>query len=531
MIRTIAHRRAAQIIATVLVAAALFTAFRTGIRRDLHSTFAAQSWGRVQFAIGAAVTSRYHGGYGYTISDVVRGVLTTGGLTGDPATLKSVGLTFPDNLRTPTLMENAIKKAISFTWPFNPNEQVTGSQGEDVGLVDYVRLSFALFGPKMVSFFLTYFVLVTTSFMAALVAFRKVPAILAVFVLYAAALAVVFRSNLLDLDLVGILDPRFLSTLGLVPAAHIAFAMVVQPQASASHIALALVQSAILVFAYWIRSSALWTVIALALLAVLLSAYAMWRGDPRQLTRNWPFAIVIVFVAAHFIYVAEALHPVYQTPNERPHHALWHAIGYALQIHPKWPTQYAAKYGLLNPDEIPQNMAKDYLLHHPPDDQDRVYVTTDREHLRIGVAEFYKRKAVIDFAINDPKFVAEVFLIHNPQRCFETLARYLSSYSRTVDYMLVVLAVLLGVIVALSDARGAGQVLKAALIVTGGLLVSLIPIALTAPSIAVMADQFVMLLVSAMTWLVAAVAYAIRAVMPMLYAPAGAVCRHAEANR
>jgi len=529
MIRTIAHLRAAQIIATVLVAAALFSAFRTGIGRDLHSTFAAQSWGRVQFAIGAAVTSRYHGGYGYTISDVVRGVLTYAGLTGDPATLKSLGLTFPDNLRIPSLMENAIKKAISFTWPFNPNEQVTGSQGEDVGLVDYVRLSFALFGPKMVSFFLTYFILVATSFMAALVAFRKMPAILAVFVLYAAALAVVFRSNLLDLDLVGILDPRFLSTLGLVPAAHIAFAMLVQPRASASQIALALVQSAILVFAYWIRSSALWTVIALALLAALLGAYAMWRSDPRQLTRNWPFAVVIVFVAGHFIYVAQALHPVYQTPNERPHHALWHAIGYALQIHPKWPTKYAAKYGASNPDEIPQNMAKDYLLHHPPDDPDRVYVTTDREHLRIGVAEFYKRKAVIDFAIKDPEFVAEVFLIYNPQLCLKSLAQYLSSYNRAVGYMLVVLAVLLGVIVAVSDAGRAGQTLKAALIVTGGLLVSLIPIALTAPSIAVMADQFVMLLVSAMAWLVAAVTYAIRAVM--LYAPAGAVWRHAEANR
>src|SRR5262245_1371343 len=112
MIRTIAHLRAAQIIATVLVAAALFSAFRTGIGRDLDSRFAAQSWGRVQFAIGAAVTSRYHGGYGYTISDVVRAVLITGGLTGEPAALKSLGLTFPDNLRIPTVMENAIKKAI-----------------------------------------------------------------------------------------------------------------------------------------------------------------------------------------------------------------------------------------------------------------------------------------------------------------------------------------------------------------------------------------------------------------------------------
>src|SRR5215510_6892716 len=158
------RERTVHFIAAVLIGLALFATFRAGIMRDLHSTFADQSWGRVQFSIGAAITSLYHGGYGYTISNVVKTVLASGGLTGDPIMLKAAGVTFPDNLRNPNLMESAIRKAIAFNWPFNPGEQVTGSSGEDVGLVDYVRLSFILFGNKVVGFFFTYFALVAMSF-------------------------------------------------------------------------------------------------------------------------------------------------------------------------------------------------------------------------------------------------------------------------------------------------------------------------------------------------------------------------------
>ncbi len=52
----------------------VFAAFRTGILRDLHAMFADQSWGRVQFSIGAAITS-LDGGYGYTTSDVIKTIL------------------------------------------------------------------------------------------------------------------------------------------------------------------------------------------------------------------------------------------------------------------------------------------------------------------------------------------------------------------------------------------------------------------------------------------------------------------------
>src|SRR5262249_32338629 len=156
----------------------------------------------------------------------------------------ALGVKFPENLRNSRLMENAIEKAIAFQWPFDPDRQVTGSSGEDVGMVDFVRLSFVLFGPKVAGFFLTYFALVAASLVAAVLAFRDKPGVLAAFVAYTSALLVLFHSNLLDIDLVGVLDPRLLSTLSVIPAAHIALAMLVRSQPSAGQVALVIIQSA-----------------------------------------------------------------------------------------------------------------------------------------------------------------------------------------------------------------------------------------------------------------------------------------------
>ena len=488
-----ARLHAVQIIAAAMIGLFLWAAFRSGLVRDLHSTFADQSWGRVQFAIGSAITSLYHGGYGYTISDVIRGVLANAGLTATPDLLKAAGLTFPENLRDPVVIESAIKKAIVHNWPFNPNEQVTGSSGDDVGLVDYVRLSFILFGAKVIGFFLTYFTLVATSFLAAIIAFRKVPGILALFVLYAVALFVLFKSALLDLDVVGILDPRFLSTLALVPAAHIALAILVRLRPSAEQVGLVAIQSAILIFGYWIRSSAFWTMLGLIGFVILIAGYALWRRQPEQLVRNWPFAVLGLLAAGHFMYVSLALHPVYQSANERPHHPLWHALLFGVATHPDWLTKHAPQFEL--GDAVPEMLARKYLERHPPENPDAVYLTPDRKHLRIGVAETYKRKAFLEFLVNNPRFVLEAYFIHNPKLVKDAFVRYLSSLDRlsVAEWAIIFLASLISATFLFADPSGQWEFFFATLILMGGFLLSIAPVLFTAPSPHTLADQFFML--------------------------------------
>src|SRR4029077_12733713 len=93
----------------------LFFAFRVGFDREFEHTIGAEAFGRVSFAICAAITDlAHHGSGGHVCNEVVEQVLAYAGLTGDNSALTALGKKFPDNLRDPTLIDAAIKKAVAF---------------------------------------------------------------------------------------------------------------------------------------------------------------------------------------------------------------------------------------------------------------------------------------------------------------------------------------------------------------------------------------------------------------------------------
>src|SRR5262249_6674608 len=203
-------------LAICLVCGPLIAYFRVCLDRGLADTVGTGVWGRMLFAVGAAITEMEHGGYGYTISEVVETVLTRAGLTGDQQILDDLGVKFPDNLRDSKLIDAAIDKAVRFKWPFNPNEKIRGSGGDNIGLVDFAKLSFRLFGYKLFSFYLTYFAVWSISVAAFVYAFRWRPALLTVLVIACFAQALLFTSAVFDSDNLGSLaDPRFLSVLAI----------------------------------------------------------------------------------------------------------------------------------------------------------------------------------------------------------------------------------------------------------------------------------------------------------------------------
>ncbi len=488
----------------------LFFAFRAGLVRGLQDTLADQTWGRAQFAIGSAITSMKHGGYGYSIAGPVKTTLEYAGLTGDPTVLKTLGLNFPDNLRNPVVINKAISKAVELK--DIPNQQITGNGGDDIGMVDFVRLSFALFGFNMISFYLTYFTLFGVSLLCAVVAFRTSPGVLAVFSLLALGLAFVFASSLLNPEMNGVLDPRFLSTLSIVPAAHIAHAMLARSPSSAGNAALVVVQSCILVLGYWIRSSALWTLLALVILAAVLVGCSLRSGGKKDFRTLWPVAALSLVAVAHLSAVALALHPVYKSANERPYHGLWHAMVYALQFHPQWKEKYAAQFENATLDEQPEMVARKYLLRHPPSDPDEVYLTADRKYIRSGVTETYKRKALLEFVASDPKLVLESYFVHNVRFCYKSLSYHLSSLKRLpwLNKLGALVALMVIAMLLLLDKQELRRLMYGNLILTFGFLVSLSYLIITAPSYSVVADQFFMFLAIAGGWTVLAFAFAVK---------------------
>ena len=209
------------------------------------------------------------------------------------------------------------------------------------------------------------------------------------------------------------------------------------------------------------------------------------------------------------------LHPIYKSEGEISRHVFWHAVFYQLQFHPRWNKKYAQSYDFATFDELPRVAARKYLLRHPPPHPEEVYLTQDRQYLRIAPSETYLRKAYFEFFANDPRFVLESLLIYNPVGMAIVLAGYLSSLDRaTVLELLsasVWLFILAGLLVADIDQRRLFK--RGALLATGGFFASLLPILLTVPNYPTMGDQYFALLIMLGCWVVLACVIGLRVLL------------------
>ena len=495
-------------LAVAIVYLCLVTTFRVGIDRGLRDTIGDGTWGRILFGVGAAITQMDHGGYGYALSTVVETVLTYAGLTDDPKVLASLGAQFPANLRDPKLINAAIEKATRFQWPFNPEEAVRGSGGDDIGFVDYVRLSFLLFGHNIQSLYYTYFLMCGLSAAAFLYAFRARGGYLTLLIVTSVAQTILFSSNFFGYPNLGSLaDSRFLSLMAFVPGLHLACLLLDRSRPSVITIALAIIQSVILVFALSIRASAVWVILALAIFAAVIAIRELLSGR-RELRRLFPVGVLLAVLGVHSLWITMSLHPVYRSDGEISHHMFWHSVFYQLQIHPRWNEKYAASYGFVDGDALPMVAAKKYLIEHPPSDPDHVYLTPDHQFLRVAPAEIYIRKAFLELFANDRRFVMESLLVYNPVAMTVVFAGYLSSLvqiTMTQFISMFIVGIILSGFLA-ADRRQRRLFKRGSLLVTGGFLLSLAPFAIAAPSYPTMGDQYFALLVVLGCWCVLALA-------------------------
>jgi hypothetical protein len=502
-------------LAVAIVCVSLIATFRLGVERGLRDTIGNESWGRILFGVGTAITQMDHGGYGYALSTVIETVLTYGGLTDDPKILAPLGAEFPGNLRDPALINAAIDKAARFGWPFNPKDAIRGSGGDDLGFVDYVRLSFLVFGHKIQSLYYTYFLIFGVSAAVFLWTFRSRPALLMLLVITSVAQTILFASNLFASHSLGsISDPRFLSIMATVPGLHLGCLLLDRSPPSITNVASAIVQSMILIFAVWIRASAIWVILAVAVFAGLVTIWGLLKRR-NELRRVWCLGILLAVLAVHTLWVTMTLHPIYRNEGEISHHVFWHAVFYQLQFHPRWNEKYAASYDFATFDELPPVAARKYLLRHPPSHPEEVYLPKDRKYLRIAPSEAYVRKAYFEFFANDPTFALESLLIYNPLGMAVVFAGYLSSLDWTTIMELlsasVVLLILAGFLVAESDQRRLFK--HGVLLATGGFFVSLLPILLTVPNYPTMGDQYFALLIMLGCWAVLAFAAGLRVLL------------------
>jgi hypothetical protein len=496
----------------ISVTVAIFATFRVGLVRNFDDTIGNQSWGRMLFGIGAAITQIDFGGYGHTIAAPVEGALITGGLTDDALILSKLGTKFPDNLRNASLMNAAIDKAARLDLKLNPEKDVRGAGDDDVGFADYVRLSFYLFGHKLLSLYLFYFVVFITSSIIFIYTFRQRSDILTILLVGCVAQLYVFGSILLDPDAIGsITDPRYLSVLGIVPALHVACVLLYRLPPSPGNLAGIITQSIIFLFVTSIRDSIIWAALGIFVVGVLV-AIREFRAKRSFVGSMWSPAVLLIIGVLQTLLLSSSLHPVYREGGELGHHGLWHALFYQLQYHPDWNQKYASRYDNASGDTLPQVAAQKYLLQHPVPEGEDVYLDAAHKQIKAQARELYVRKAFIDFFTNDPKFVIENILIYSPKTALRVLAGFLYSLTRHLSLLGVMIAtsLLAGVAMLTAGENGSRMFLRAPLLLTGAFVLSLLPNVLAVQHLLVMSDPCLLVLAALISWVVFAVTEALR---------------------
>lgn len=218
---------------------------------------------------------------------------------------------------------------------------------DDMGEVDYYKLSFKIFGMKIESAFYMFFALLGLSAISFILTFRN--NVYALCVLLCTLFAFYLELHLAFFDFVATptyFGMRHSSTLGLVPMWYFAFLLVFPRTMSPAQVAGALLQVAILILAWRIRASVTWVFMFLFLLTAFLTLHRFWparldgkrswsianrpwlewaRRWPEFLSDalRWPIVLLLLGMFANAAYNQQSRHLIYSTDDVIPYHGLW----------------------------------------------------------------------------------------------------------------------------------------------------------------------------------------------------------------
>jgi hypothetical protein len=349
------------IVTFVLAAITIALTGYEGQRRGLDYIYAAGPDGE-QSAITIAISDLVYGlNAGYLGFASVKENLVANWPPGGTKARNELDL---DHARLKAQQNAAIRSAASMPPPkpgYLSDRSLMSMVYDDTGYVDFVKLSFRLFGMNMEAMHYTFLVLLSISAVAFLLTFRSdaVAQTVLLCTLFAFYIEIQIGHFNYTTTLSGM---RHGSTLSLIPMWHFVFLLLRRrpfnfawvrsmrlqfplpslPWKSLATLVLALIQLAILVLALRMRGSAIWTVMFIVSLAVLLATVPYWR----QRLRTWPLLSVMRGVAAWPVVVLlgglvvnnlslnAALHPVYFTDDVIPYHGLWHSAIIGMRYSP-----------------------------------------------------------------------------------------------------------------------------------------------------------------------------------------------------
>jgi hypothetical protein len=205
-------------------------------------------------------------------------------------------------------------------------------RANEIGLADYMYLSFRLFGDRMSSLYYFFFLIVAVTCLFYVLQFRDSPFLLFLLVIFLGELYFLENyAHSYGVQLNTVSNSRLFSGLSLVPALHILLLLWQRRPLRAFTVAAVIVQSAIFAFLLSCRTELAWQVAMIAAVGcgIGLSLLLRRRDQERRsligrLAPLWPAAIFLVVVFAYSAAVSMSADRRYAM--EPKAHIIWHEI-------------------------------------------------------------------------------------------------------------------------------------------------------------------------------------------------------------
>jgi len=427
---------------SILIMLAAGAMIYAGLQQKFDQQISTGSLGRYVYGIAAALSDEAYGLRGYAYYEPVEAALQKAGLTDDPVILNKDGTHYPDNLRDPNLINGAIRDAARLQITIPPLERqlpeyyVRAAPGEDLGIVDLVKLSFKLFGQRIESVYRFFCAVFLASMLLFWLGFRNYLEGLKILCCVCVASTAIFASPLFTLTYssdstswMTVIDPRVLTLLGFVPLLHLLAATIRPASTGLRQSLLITAQAAILFLVVQIRASAYWMLIALAvitLVALRRMSFAQIVG-PARISRPL-FLVAAVFLIGS-LYIVARMHPLYTSGYYLPRHAFWHDVYYGLQSNPDWAPKFGPSHMIggvpASGDAQPVAGLYRYLATHPSHPGITLHDATGS--LTWGAIEHYLYYAFWDLVIQHPRFALKTYFVSKPAQ----LACYIWAMTRT----------------------------------------------------------------------------------------------------
>jgi len=205
-------------------------------------------------------------------------------------------------------------------------------RANELGLADYMYVSFRLFGDRISSFYYFFFLLVAVTCLFYVLQFRDSPFLLFLLVVFLGELYFLENyAHSYGAQLNTVSNSRLFSGLSLVPALHILLLLWRRRPLRAFTVAAVIVQSAIFAFLLSCRTEAAWQAAMIAAVACGIGLSSLLRrGDGKQdrlidrLAPLWPAAVFLLVVFAYSTAVYASADRRYAM--EPKAHIIWHEV-------------------------------------------------------------------------------------------------------------------------------------------------------------------------------------------------------------